>query len=313
MESLKVTSNYEFNPDTLDEVRKELNLNKNEINNMLDNLQDWIAKQEHFTKKDFSRRYLETCLIQAKGSVERTKTNLEKLCTLKTLLPTYFEKHNAKDFEDFSNFVIHGPVAKILKDNYRLYFVKLVSSDFDASALLEYYRYVILLNEYTRIHDYSFGTVCVVDCRDVNLLSFVAKMTNIVDLRNTMSIMMVGYGLRIKAIYVISESKTVDVFVTVLKQVLSKKVSERIKVVKTVEALHEFVDKENLPKDYGGGVNKTLKEINENWTNVISTKENVEFFKDIFQAKTDEKYRLSDRYNEEVLGMPGSFRTLSVD
>ncbi|KAJ8711051.1 hypothetical protein PYW07_008293 [Mythimna separata] len=171
----------------------------------------------------------------------------------------------------------------------------------------------MLMNEYTRLYDYWLGVICVVDCRDVNIMSFVSKLKNVMDLRNTMSVVLTGYTMRIRAIYVISESKTVDVFITLLKQVLSQKVGERIKVVKTVEALHEHVDKDSLPKDYGGSGDKTLKELNETYSNELSSKEHVEYLKEMLQAKTDEKYRMSDKYNEEVLGMPGSFRTLSVD
>ena len=58
----------------------------------------------------------------------------------------------------------------------------------------------------------------------------------------------------------ISESKTIDVFVTLLKQVLSAKIGGRINVVRTVEEVHERVPKELLPKDYGGD-GQTLEEV----------------------------------------------------
>uniref|UniRef100_A0A2H1X0M8 SFRICE_038037 n=1 Tax=Spodoptera frugiperda TaxID=7108 RepID=A0A2H1X0M8_SPOFR len=61
-----------------------------------------------------------------------------------------------------------------------------------------------------------------------------------------------GYACRIKDLHVISASKTVEVFTTLLKQLLSNKLAGRINVLKTVEELYEYVPKEMLPKDYGG-------------------------------------------------------------
>ncbi|KAH9637004.1 hypothetical protein HF086_016286 [Spodoptera exigua] len=43
-----------FRPDTLLEVRKELNLDKpGRMNEAIDILEDWVQKQPHFAKKDF--------------------------------------------------------------------------------------------------------------------------------------------------------------------------------------------------------------------------------------------------------------------
>lgn len=52
------------------------------------------------------RHYLETSIILAKGSLERAKNTLDKLCTLKTLLPQFFSKYDVKsDFADTSGFM----------------------------------------------------------------------------------------------------------------------------------------------------------------------------------------------------------------
>lgn len=62
------------------------------------------------------------------------------------------------------------------------------------------------------------------------------------------------------AIYLISSSKVVDAFVSILKQALRAKLSNRICVLKTAEALSENIPKEILPKDYGGN-EKSLAEL----------------------------------------------------
>ncbi|XP_063896551.1 alpha-tocopherol transfer protein-like [Helicoverpa armigera] len=309
---LEDTPLLKFRSDTVVEVRKELNLDQDAIDKMLQTFEDWIAKQNHFTRKEFDRHFLETSIVHAKGSLEKAKRTLDKLCTLKTLLPTYFSKCDVKnEFTDISVCFVHGTMPDLTKSNYRVYIAKIVSTNIDSELLLDYSRFVVLMSEYAKIYDYSFGYTCVVDCRDVNILGFVTKV-NVIDLRNALSVMMEGYGLRINAIYVVSTSKAIDAFVTLLKQVVSHKVSDRIYVLKTVEAIHEHVPKEVLPKDYGGD-QMTLKETNENWNRVLSEKENVSYFRSMFAARTNENYRLTAAYNDEVLGMPGSFRTLNVD
>ncbi|PZC72916.1 hypothetical protein B5X24_HaOG210351 [Helicoverpa armigera] len=264
---LEDTPLLKFRSDTVVEVRKELNLDQDAIDKMLQTFEDWIAKQNHFTRKEFDRHFLETSIVHAKGSLEKAKRTLDKLCTLKTLLPTFFNKCDVKnEFTDISVCILHATMPVLTNTNYRVYVAKITSTHVDSQIVLDYCRFIILE----------------------------------------------GYALRIKVIYVVSTSKAIDAFVTLLKQVVSHKVSDRIYVLKTVEAIHEFVPREALPKDYGGD-QMTLKEADENWKRVLSEKENVSYFRSMFAARTNENYRLTAAYNDEVLGMPGSFRTLNVD
>lgn len=46
----------EFHPDTLEFVRKDVNLEKaGRIEEAVDILDDWVKKQQHFIKKDFCK------------------------------------------------------------------------------------------------------------------------------------------------------------------------------------------------------------------------------------------------------------------
>lgn len=56
MEALTPTLLLEFNPDTLESVRKQYNLHEREqINKLIDNLEEWINKQDHFVTKSFGK------------------------------------------------------------------------------------------------------------------------------------------------------------------------------------------------------------------------------------------------------------------
>ncbi|CAH1640960.1 unnamed protein product [Spodoptera littoralis] len=212
---------------------------------------------------------------------------------------------------DTSSVIIHVTLPKLLKNNYRVYIVRIIKSELGAEMLLNYERAMILMNEYVKLHDYRLGYVVVVDCRNINIVQLVSNI-NILELRETLSILMDGYACRIRDMHVISESKTVEVLTSLLKQVLSNKLAGRINVMKTVEELYKYVPKDMLPKDYGG-TEVTMKEMHENWRSELSTKENVDFLKMMCNARTEEKHRLIDQYNDQILGIAGSFRTLSVD
>lgn len=52
-----------------------------------------------------ARDYLERIIIQLKGSVERSKAFMDKMCTLRTILPKYFEKCDAiNDYKILANY-----------------------------------------------------------------------------------------------------------------------------------------------------------------------------------------------------------------
>lgn len=97
-----------------------------------------------------------------------------------------------------------------------------------------------------------------------------------------------------------------------LKHLFSSKIASRIHVIRTLESLHEFVPKPVLPGDYGGH-DKLLEEINDDWIKLLTTSENIEFFKEMRKAGTNESLRQVDKFNDKYMGIAGSFRTFTVD
>ncbi|XP_075984073.1 uncharacterized protein LOC142981832 [Anticarsia gemmatalis] len=302
----------EFHPDTIDAVRKEVNLDTNErMEEAVDILEEWVKKQTHFVKRDFPRMYLESTLITAKGLVERAKQRIDKLCTFKTLMPDFYPSNVTREtFASIDNVVTHAHIPKLTKQHYRVYLMKLIS-EINVAAVLGYYRYLVVASEYLKMNDYTAGFVIMLDFRDANILSFVTKIGP-VELGQIVTLMTDGYGMRIKRIDIISDSKMVDSLVFLFKQVLSAKLSQRIQVHKNLEVIHEVVGKDLLPEEYGGK-EMPLRKLNEKWLDILCSKENVEFYKEINQARTDESCRQADKFNENYIGTPGSFRALSVD
>ncbi|XP_034827503.1 uncharacterized protein [Maniola hyperantus] len=313
MEFLPKDKILETKPDTLQYVRKEFGLDKpGSMKDAVDILNEWIQKQSHFNKKDFKGSYLETTILGCKGSIERAKTQMDKICTMRTLLPQFFGAYNPKtDFEHLYKVTNTLPLPKLTEEHCRVFVCKFRDVEFESSQILHFFRHNILLAEYGKIHDYVGGFFIVIDFTDANLMDYVTKL-NLVELRQAMSIYIEGYGMRIKAIHIISTSKFVETLVTILKQVLSVKVAGRIFVHKCHEELHKYISKEILPKDFGGE-ERSLKTLQEEWTEVLSSEEHLNYLREMNSATTNESCRLKDQFTEQYAGMPGTFRLLSVD
>uniref|UniRef100_A0A2A4J6B5 CRAL-TRIO domain-containing protein n=1 Tax=Heliothis virescens TaxID=7102 RepID=A0A2A4J6B5_HELVI len=297
----------------VDYIRKLHNLDKpGRLEEAIKILEDWIQKQDHIIKKDFGKIYLEKTLISCKGSVEKSKKQIDRLCTLKTLVPKFFNKYHVKtELQHLLNLASFTPLPTVTKDYYRVICIKINNKDLLAESFMQYYQYNIILTEYIKAHDYVNGFIIVSDYRQVNMFDLVSKM-NTVDLQQFVTILIEGYGARLKGIHLLTDSKAVDLFVKIMKQFLSEKIGNRVHVQPTLESLHEMVPKEILPVEYGGE-ERSIDKLNEEWVEELSTEKHVEYLKIMSKAGTDETKRLAGKFNEECMGMPGSFRNLSVD
>ncbi|KAI5631729.1 CRAL/TRIO domain-containing protein [Phthorimaea operculella] len=289
MEVLPKDSILKFHPDTLKNVRKSFNLDEARIKESIDLLEDWIEKQHHFTKKDFDRDYLERVLIAAKGSVERAKERIDKSCTYRNLLPQYFEDFDVEEATKNSFGKMDAAMLPRMTDNN-----------------VRYYQL-----EYVRAYDYASAYEVILDYRFSKVTEVVSSV-NLMDLRDLVSIGTEGYGVRVTGIHMISDSRFVDLLLSVAKQIVPAKLSRRITLHKNLESLHQMVQKDVLPSELGGE-EKKMPDLFAEWVDVLNAQEFRQYWRDMNAAKTDESSRRSDTYNDKYMGMPGSFRMLTVD
>ncbi|XP_059051869.1 alpha-tocopherol transfer protein-like [Achroia grisella] len=300
----------EIGSTTVVSVREMYNLDQTgRLDEAIFLLEEWIKKQDHFEKKDFSRDFLERLIIINKGSLERTKLKLDKICTLRTLMPEFFGIYNLKeDFKDVS-LLVDAIMPKTTSDFYRVYLMK--NKNITLSSYMNFYRRLVFYLEYMLRYDYTVGVIIIMDYMDTNLLELV-KTLSLTELRQALTLFMEGYGLRVKGIHFLTTSKVIDTFVALWKQILSAKVAGRLYVHKSLESLHDAVPKELLPAEYGGK-EKSLMELHDNILNILSEKEFIEYMNLVNKGRTNETLRSPDKFNEQHLGMPGSFRSLVVD
>ncbi|CAH2052272.1 unnamed protein product, partial [Iphiclides podalirius] len=280
------------------------------VDQAVDGLEEWMKKQNHFIKKDFSREYLERKIIFCKGSVERAKKKLDRNCTLKTLMPSFYETINLKtDYKD-SSILLDAVLPKLTEDHYRIYLLRNIGQRF-VNGMTNYFRFIILIAEYIIAHDYMKGMIIILDYTHTNLFELIKKL-DVVELRQAITMLIEGYGMRIKGIHIITPSKAVETVVAIFKQVLTAKLGERIQIHSNYESLHKVVSKDVLPVEYGGN-ERSIAELHEQWVNILSSNEFQEYFREMRGAATNEKYRQADKLNDEYMGIAGTFRTLSFD
>ncbi|CAG9104878.1 unnamed protein product [Plutella xylostella] len=313
MDEIKQNSLLSFNQDQLQDIRKQFGFEDVKVlNQVLDALEEWIAKQNHFTVRKFDRGYLERFLMNCKGSSEKTKQKLDKLCAARFLLPDFFANFNIK--EEFKTLFTMANIAilpKPTKDHYRILLFELHSDSFEKYNLLHSARYWIAMLEYLLTQDYPAGAIWLCDVRRLNY-EFITKMNPLV-LQKAISIMTEAYAMRLQTIYLINSSKFINTLVGMLKQALSDKLKERIQVLSTPEELVEgHLDREIMPAEYGGDL-PSIEELADMTYKALSSEQHVLRMRTAAAEATNEACRSHTRFNQDILGMPGSFKTFSVD
>ncbi|KAF9411680.1 hypothetical protein HW555_009597 [Spodoptera exigua] len=285
-----------FGPEVVEEIRREYNLDKKEVREeSIAIIEKWLKSQDHLVKKDFSKAYIERCIVTSKSSLERTKKQIDKMATFKTLVPKYLTL-----------------LPTLTKEYHRVSVLKLKSTvDVKSSHFVQLFKVIVVAAEYLKSHDYCRGYVLVCDLMDANTADVLSKL-NLVELQQFLPILTEGYGTKIKGIIFLTSSKFIDGFIKIIKPFFSEKIANRLHVAPTLEALRELLSEDILPEEYGGK-GPSLAVLHEKLVKQLSSEKHQALMKEMNTARTDETKRQRDKFNEQYMGMPGTFRTLSLD
>ncbi|KAJ8711043.1 hypothetical protein PYW07_008285 [Mythimna separata] len=304
-----------FGPEVVEEIRKEYNFD-NEANReqAITIINEWIKSQEHLIKKDYSKPYIEKSIITSKGSLERAKKQIDKICTFRTLMPKYFQVTNIfeSDIARVLNNGLFALVPTLTQEYHRVIIIKVnPSADVKQNDYVLLFKLFVVVAEYLKNTDFCRGFTLICDMYDSSTADVLSKL-NLVELQQFIPIITEGYGTKIKGIIFLTGSKFIDGFVKIVKPFFSAKISSRIHVATSVEALKEFVQVDILPEEYGGK-EQSIEILHDNLIKTISSESHQSLMKEMNRARTDESKRKVDKFNEQYMGMPGTFRTLSLD
>lgn len=283
------------------------------INESIDIVEEWVKKQAHLAGAlpYLGRHVIERVYIIAKGSVELTKTRLERLLTSRGLMPELCLNRSVEEFEPLWDCLNYVPLPKLNpSDQARVMVTQFNTDKLEPFSILTYFRYSFLIGEYRINYDYTPSERFIVDLTNVNL-SVISKINPIV-VKKAEVLCTEGIGTKIKGIHILNAPPFIDKLIFLLKQALREKVANRVHVHSSYEDLQKHIPKEILPKDYGGDETSVSK-MSEQWKEMLRSKEARKFIEDSENIISDETKRHAAKFNEEYMGMPGSFRKLTVD
>lgn len=285
----------------------------NQIRESLDAVEVWLKKQDHLVEasKYLSRTILERVFIIAKGSVEETKRRLERMLTSRGMMPELCLNRSIEEFQALWDCVIYVPLPKLCPyDKSRVMVTQFLTDKLDQFSILSYLRYCFMIGEYRLNFDYTPAERFIIDLTNINI-SHISKVNPIV-VKKAEVLCTEGIGTKIKGIHILNAPPFVDKLIFLLKQALREKVANRVHVHSTYENLHKHIPKEIIPKDYGGDEQSCAK-LSEQWKEVLKQDEARRMIKESDKLVSDESKRHESKFNEEYMGMPGSFRRLTVD
>ncbi|CAH0713631.1 unnamed protein product, partial [Brenthis ino] len=268
MEAERFHSLLQATQEEIFKTREFYNLDEQKIKDFIDAIKEWCKKQEHLVEasKYLTHDIIERLICLSRGSLEGTKTKIDKLLTIRGLSPQIVANRSVEEFDDYLDKYAYIPLPKMDKEQTRVFVIKHLKENWADFDLLTYMRYCFL-------------TV---------------------------------YGLRIKGIHVINAPAFVDLFVSIYKKVVSEKLGSRIYIHTSYETIYDYVSKEILPEDYGGDAPSVAK-LQEQWREYLKSDEGRKVVEISNNLKSDESRRNCAKFNEEYLGMPGSFTKLNVD
>ncbi|CAH0713633.1 unnamed protein product, partial [Brenthis ino] len=84
-------------------TREFYDLDEQKIKEFIDAIKEWCKKQEHLVEasKYLTHDIIERLIYQSRGSLEATKTKIDRLFTTRGLLPQIVANKSPEEFEDF--------------------------------------------------------------------------------------------------------------------------------------------------------------------------------------------------------------------
>ncbi|XP_059479703.1 alpha-tocopherol transfer protein-like [Neocloeon triangulifer] len=297
--------------DMLKKIQSDLNLQEGREQEDLSKLKEWLACQPHLPQIE-DDRLLAGFLYGCKNSMERCKKVLDMHYTVRGAAPEFFKNRDPKsaDMRSCLDSVYIVPMPKLTAEGARVTIHSLQDpskGQFNASECM---KLVFLTGDIRLREDICSGDILVYDLNGSSL-SHLAQLT-LPLVRKFMICGQSAYPVRLREVHLVNAPSFLDKILALFKPLMKDKLADRIHVHSNVTALQKFLSKDVLPKEYEGEAGD-LKELHASW------REKLESYRDWFIGQesvlADEAKRPGGKpvTQDDLFGLDGSFRQLSVD
>ncbi|CAH2085353.1 unnamed protein product [Euphydryas editha] len=305
MESTSYHPLFQVTQEEMTNVRQSYNLDVKKINENLDILEQWFKKQDHL---------VEALPYIRRGSIEKTKAIIDKVLTIRELLSDFFTYDTNTIFDEFETFldnIIITPLPKINpNDCTRIFLLGLMNADFEDINMVNIAKFACFLISTRMYYDYNFSHHLIFDFKHVKA-SAITKINPMV-LRKIEVIFTDSYKARVKGLHVINAPPFIHKVVALISLVLKEKIIKRIYIHSTYDDLYQHIPKDILPKEYGGD-QMSCEDLAQLMKDFIKSDAGRRTIEDSSKIVANESRRSTIKFNEEYMGMPGSFKNLNVD
>ncbi|XP_026326955.1 alpha-tocopherol transfer protein-like isoform X1 [Hyposmocoma kahamanoa] len=300
--------------DLADKAKEELFEDPKKLEDSIQHLKEWIAKQPHL-KARTEDQWLAAFLRGTKFSLERAKEKLDLYYSLRTLIPEFQSiNHRHSKFMEILKLgtLLILPKSKNLTDPRVLIF-RVAACPPGQFTMPENMSVIRTLQKIMYMDDDIFtvnGVVNVVDMKDATLSHF-THLTPLM-MKKMVVANQDASPTRMKAAHYYHMPPPVETIFNLIKTFLNEKNRNRLHVHgKDFKPLYKYVSKDILPVEYGGN-GGTIEEIVDYWVKKIE--EYSKWLDEEERYGTDESKRPGKpKTSEDMFGVEGSFRQLQMD
>ncbi|CAG9854763.1 unnamed protein product [Phyllotreta striolata] len=236
----------------------------NELDDDVKLIKSWLLNKNHLPEIP-SKNMIEYFIVNNRFCLETSKEKINMYYEMRKLLPNLYKEINPKTprMKKSLNAQYILPLPRLVNGLHRVIFIKNkkdTGHNFDTLGMIGN-----VLNVYeVRMHeDLAYGDILLFDYGNLEIGHVLRTTPN--HARMVKVILEKTFSNRIEEIHIINHSFLFNILFSIAKPFISVHLREKMHFHDSIDSLASFIPWEVLPKDYAGGLEKSLDELEVMW------------------------------------------------